>query len=152
MANTRLVLFLLHCDFFLWWSCIFCCFNDIFMPFLLQLKVGPVDGKHRDYQPGKNLRLQVKGDPGAKVSLVAVDNAVYLLNKERLTQRKVCIYLYLRTWDSNRDIHVKFVTLLWCISISFVGIKAKMTNDNTNGHLSLSACFQSFPMCANSEH
>ncbi|XP_024914124.1 complement C3-like [Cynoglossus semilaevis] len=53
------------------------------------LKVGPVAGVHRDYAPGKSFRFQVKGDPGAKVSLVAVDNAVFLLNKERLTQRKL---------------------------------------------------------------
>uniref|UniRef100_A0A3Q3AZ10 Complement component c3b, tandem duplicate 1 n=1 Tax=Kryptolebias marmoratus TaxID=37003 RepID=A0A3Q3AZ10_KRYMA len=53
------------------------------------LKVGPVDGKHRDYTPGKSLRFQIRGDPGAKVSLVAVDNAVYLLNKDRLTQGKL---------------------------------------------------------------
>ncbi|KAM7394684.1 hypothetical protein PAMP_021470 [Pampus punctatissimus] len=52
------------------------------------LEVGPVDGIHRDYVPGKNLRFKIKGDPEAKVSLVAVDNAVYLLNKDRLTQRK----------------------------------------------------------------
>lgn len=65
------------------------------MHFLLQLKVGPVDGKYHDYSPGKSFNFQVRGDPGAKVSLVAVDNAVYLLNKDRLTQRKVCVYLYL---------------------------------------------------------
>ncbi|KAM7419790.1 hypothetical protein PAMA_016741 [Pampus argenteus] len=53
------------------------------------LEVGPVDGIHRDYTPGKNLRFKIKGDPEAKVSLVAVDNAVYLLNKDRLTQRKI---------------------------------------------------------------
>ncbi|XP_033480279.2 complement C3-like [Epinephelus lanceolatus] len=53
------------------------------------LTVGPVDGKHRDYTPGKSFSFEVKGDPGAKVSLVAVDNAVFLLNRDRLTQRKV---------------------------------------------------------------
>ncbi|XP_075316041.1 A.superbus venom factor 1-like, partial [Odontesthes bonariensis] len=53
------------------------------------LKVGPVDGRHRDYEPGKLLRLQIKGDAEAVVNLVAVDNAVYLLNKDRLTQRKI---------------------------------------------------------------
>uniref|UniRef100_A0A3Q1ASV7 Complement component c3b, tandem duplicate 2 n=2 Tax=Amphiprion ocellaris TaxID=80972 RepID=A0A3Q1ASV7_AMPOC len=53
------------------------------------LKVGPVDGIRRDYAPGKSFRFQIRGDPGAKVSLVAVDNAMYLLNKDRLTQRKV---------------------------------------------------------------
>ncbi|XP_040891990.1 complement C3-like [Toxotes jaculatrix] len=53
------------------------------------LKVGPVDGNHRDYTPGKSFSFQVRGDPGAKVSLVVVDNAVYLLNRDRLTQRKI---------------------------------------------------------------
>uniref|UniRef100_G3N4I6 Anaphylatoxin-like domain-containing protein n=1 Tax=Gasterosteus aculeatus aculeatus TaxID=481459 RepID=G3N4I6_GASAC len=53
------------------------------------LKVGPADGVHRDYAPGKNFKFQVRGDPGSKVNLVAVDNAVYLLNRDRLTQRKI---------------------------------------------------------------
>ncbi|XP_060943930.1 complement C3-like [Limanda limanda] len=53
------------------------------------LNVGPVDGVHRDYAPGKRFSFQIRGDPGAKVSLVVVDNAVYLLNKDRLTQRKM---------------------------------------------------------------
>lgn len=56
-----------------------------------QLKVGPVDGVPRDYAPGKTFNFQVRGDPGAKVGLVAVDNAVFLLNRDRLTQRKVCV-------------------------------------------------------------
>ncbi|TNN34348.1 Complement C3 [Liparis tanakae] len=53
------------------------------------LKVGPVNGVRRDYAPGKSFSFQVRGDPGAKVNLVAVDNAVYLLNQDRLTQRKI---------------------------------------------------------------
>ncbi|XP_070684604.1 venom factor-like [Pempheris klunzingeri] len=53
------------------------------------LTVGPVDGVVRDYTPGKNLRFKVRGDPGAKVSLLAVDNAVYLLSRDRLTQSKI---------------------------------------------------------------
>ncbi|XP_070847577.1 venom factor-like [Chaetodon trifascialis] len=53
------------------------------------LTVGPADGIHRDYAPGKTLRFQVRGDQGAKVSLVAVDNAVFLLRKDRLTQSKI---------------------------------------------------------------
>lgn len=56
-----------------------------------QLEVGPPDGIHRDYIPGKMFSMKVQGDPGATVSLVAVDNAVYLLNKDRLTQSKVCV-------------------------------------------------------------
>ncbi|KAK2817445.1 hypothetical protein Q5P01_025636 [Channa striata] len=53
------------------------------------LKVGPVDGVRRDYTPGKSFSVKVRGDPGAKVGLVTVDNAVYLLNRERLTQSKL---------------------------------------------------------------
>ncbi|XP_029284184.1 venom factor-like [Cottoperca gobio] len=53
------------------------------------LTVGPVDGVARDYTPGATLNFQIRGDPGAKVNLVAVDNAVFLLNRDRLTQRKI---------------------------------------------------------------
>ncbi|KAL1005735.1 hypothetical protein UPYG_G00063310 [Umbra pygmaea] len=54
------------------------------------LNVGPEGSKPtEDYKPGKSLKFQVRGDPGAMVSLVAVDNAVFLLNKQRLTQRKI---------------------------------------------------------------
>ncbi|XP_061686699.1 complement C3-like [Syngnathoides biaculeatus] len=53
------------------------------------LSVGPVGRKPSQYTPGKSLRFQVRGDPGAFVSLVAVDNSVYLLKKDRLTQRKM---------------------------------------------------------------
>ncbi|XP_056125689.1 complement component c3b, tandem duplicate 2 isoform X1 [Rhinichthys klamathensis goyatoka] len=54
------------------------------------LSVGPVKGeKHNSYSPGSSFKFDVKGDPGAKVSLVAVDNAVFLLSKNRLTQKKV---------------------------------------------------------------
>ncbi|XP_010769296.1 complement C3-like, partial [Notothenia coriiceps] len=52
------------------------------------LNVGPVDGIARDYTPGKSFSFQIRGDPGAKVNLVAVDNAVFLLNRDRLTQGK----------------------------------------------------------------
>ncbi|XP_076583711.1 venom factor-like [Chaetodon auriga] len=53
------------------------------------LTVGPTDDIRRDYAPGKTFRFQVRGDPGAKVSLVAVDNAVFLLRRDRLTQSKI---------------------------------------------------------------
>ncbi|ROL49878.1 Venom factor [Anabarilius grahami] len=54
------------------------------------LSLGPVEGeKLNSYSPGSSLKFQVKGDPGAKVSLVAVDNAILQLSKHRLTQRKV---------------------------------------------------------------
>ncbi|XP_054634136.1 complement C3-like [Dunckerocampus dactyliophorus] len=53
------------------------------------LKVGPADGVPRDYAPGKRFSVRVRGNPGANVSLVAVDNSVYLLRKDRLTQKKM---------------------------------------------------------------
>ncbi|KAM4750099.1 complement C3-like [Anableps anableps] len=52
------------------------------------LKVS-TDAIHHHHTPGKNFRFQIRGDPGAKVSLVAVDNSVYLLKGDRLTQRKI---------------------------------------------------------------
>lgn len=70
---------------------------------LSQLKVGPVDGIPRDYFPGKSFRFQIQGDPGAKVSLVAVDNAVYLLRRDRLTQRKVCFMVTLEVVKATTD-------------------------------------------------
>ncbi|XP_036421057.1 complement C3-like isoform X2 [Colossoma macropomum] len=54
------------------------------------LTVGPVKGRELDtHSPGSSFHFQVRGDPGAKVSLVAVDNAVFLLSKGRLTQSKI---------------------------------------------------------------
>ncbi|XP_053472713.1 complement C3 [Ictalurus furcatus] len=54
------------------------------------LKVEPLRGEVKDsYSPGDSFSFQVKGDPGAKVSLVAVDNAIFLLSKNRLTQKKI---------------------------------------------------------------
>ncbi|KAJ3614154.1 hypothetical protein NHX12_017730 [Muraenolepis orangiensis] len=53
------------------------------------LRVGPVGGRYRDVLPASTFRFQVSGDPGAKVNLVAVDNAVYLLSKQTFTQRKM---------------------------------------------------------------
>ncbi|CAL8328539.1 unnamed protein product [Merluccius merluccius] len=53
------------------------------------LSVGPMGGHHRDLVPGTSFRFNIRGDPGAKVNLVAVDNAVYLLSKQRLTQSKI---------------------------------------------------------------
>ncbi|XP_030635548.1 complement C3 [Chanos chanos] len=42
------------------------------------------------YSPGKPFSLEITGDPGAKVGLVAVDKGVYVLNnKNRLTQTKI---------------------------------------------------------------
>ncbi|XP_057187930.1 complement C3-like [Triplophysa rosa] len=39
--------------------------------------------------PGGVFSLQITGDPGAKVGLVAVDKAVHVLNKNRFTQSKI---------------------------------------------------------------
>nr|XP_055060094.1 complement component c3a, duplicate 6 [Misgurnus anguillicaudatus] len=41
------------------------------------------------YEPGDGFSLQITGDPGAKVGLVAVDKAVHVLNKNRFTQSKI---------------------------------------------------------------
>uniref|UniRef100_UPI00398F8D91 venom factor-like n=1 Tax=Pristiophorus japonicus TaxID=55135 RepID=UPI00398F8D91 len=44
----------------------------------------------RIYQPGKQFALKLTGDPGARVGLVAVDKAVFILNKKnKLTQSKI---------------------------------------------------------------
>ncbi|XP_060767191.1 complement C3-like [Neoarius graeffei] len=54
------------------------------------LKVEPLRGEVTDsYSPADSFNFQVRGDPGAKVSLVAVDNAIFLLSKNRLTQKKI---------------------------------------------------------------
>uniref|UniRef100_W5L2G3 Complement component c3b, tandem duplicate 1 n=1 Tax=Astyanax mexicanus TaxID=7994 RepID=W5L2G3_ASTMX len=54
------------------------------------LTVGPAKGQDSDtYSPGDSFRFQIRGHPGAKVGLVAVDNAVFLLSKSRLTQSKI---------------------------------------------------------------
>ncbi|XP_060715674.1 complement C3-like [Tachysurus vachellii] len=63
------------------------------------LKLEPLTGKAKDsYSPGNSFSFQVRGDPGAKVSLVAVDNSVFLLSKNRLTQRKI--------WDTLEQGHL----------------------------------------------
>uniref|UniRef100_A0A8C1RIC0 Complement component c3a, duplicate 6 n=1 Tax=Cyprinus carpio TaxID=7962 RepID=A0A8C1RIC0_CYPCA len=41
------------------------------------------------YEPGESFSLQITGDPGAKVGLMAVDKAVHGLNQNRLTQTKI---------------------------------------------------------------
>ncbi len=45
--------------------------------------------KMNTYGTGDEVKLQITGDPGAKVGLVMVDKAVHVLNKNRLTQTKV---------------------------------------------------------------
>lgn len=56
-----------------------------------QLSVGKEeDSRFKQYRPGMSFKFQVRGDPGASVSLLAVDNAVFLLNRRnRLTQSSV---------------------------------------------------------------
>ncbi|RVE75945.1 hypothetical protein OJAV_G00003930 [Oryzias javanicus] len=53
------------------------------------LTVGSGDSIPRTLAPGDSVRFHIRGDPGSKVNLVAVDNSVYLLNKDRLTQKKI---------------------------------------------------------------
>ncbi|XP_069089236.1 venom factor-like [Pleurodeles waltl] len=55
------------------------------------IKVAGVPEKaKREYLPGKPIRMKVTGDPGAKVGMVAVDKAVYVLNKRhKLSQSKI---------------------------------------------------------------
>ncbi|GAA6087287.1 complement C3-like, partial [Tachysurus ichikawai] len=45
--------------------------------------------KKNIFMPGDEFQLIVDGDPKAKVSLVAVDKAVFVLNKNKLTQTKI---------------------------------------------------------------
>ncbi|KAF4118185.1 complement C3-like [Onychostoma macrolepis] len=52
----------------------------------LQLKV---KDKMNTYDTGDEVKLQITGDPGAKVGLVVVDKAVHILNKNRLTQTQI---------------------------------------------------------------
>ncbi|XP_076841190.1 complement C3-like isoform X2 [Brachyhypopomus gauderio] len=54
------------------------------------LSVGPETGENSaTSQPGTSFHFQVRGDPGARVGLVAVDNSVFLLSGSRLTQGKI---------------------------------------------------------------
>ncbi|XP_067296767.1 complement C3-like [Pseudorasbora parva] len=48
-----------------------------------------VKNKMNTYGPGEDVKLQITGDPGARVGLLAVDKAVQVLNKNRLTQTKI---------------------------------------------------------------
>ncbi|XP_050957967.1 complement C3-like, partial [Labeo rohita] len=52
----------------------------------LQIKV---KNKRNSYDTYDEIKLQITGDPGAKVGLVIVDKAVHVLNKNRLTQTKI---------------------------------------------------------------
>uniref|UniRef100_A0A672K5S5 Complement C3-like n=1 Tax=Sinocyclocheilus grahami TaxID=75366 RepID=A0A672K5S5_SINGR len=48
-----------------------------------------VKDKMYSYGTGDEVKLQITGDPGAKVGLVVVDKAVNVLNKNRLTQTQI---------------------------------------------------------------
>ncbi|XP_067260267.1 complement C3-like [Chanodichthys erythropterus] len=48
-----------------------------------------VRSKMNTHAPRDKVKLQITGDPGARVGLVAVDKAVHVLNKNRLTQTKI---------------------------------------------------------------
>ncbi|NP_571317.1 complement C3a.1 precursor [Danio rerio] len=48
-----------------------------------------VKNKQNNYNTGEEVKLQISGDPGARVGLVVVDKAVHVLNKNRLTQTKI---------------------------------------------------------------
>uniref|UniRef100_A0A8C1WW69 Complement C3-like n=1 Tax=Cyprinus carpio TaxID=7962 RepID=A0A8C1WW69_CYPCA len=52
----------------------------------LQVKV---KDKMNTYDTGDEVKLEITGDPGAKVGLVVVDKAVQVLNKNRLTQTQI---------------------------------------------------------------
>lgn len=53
-----------------------------------KLTVGPTV-RHLDLRPGRTLSLKLEGEPGSTVNMVAVDNSVFLLRRERLTQSKI---------------------------------------------------------------
>lgn len=74
-----------------------------------QLKVSPSDGRDRDFIPGKTFNMKIRGDPGSKVGLVAIDNAVYLLNKDKLTQRKVCVFKWGSEGGKKRSDYLQWV-------------------------------------------
>ncbi|XP_056311798.1 complement C3-like isoform X2 [Danio aesculapii] len=48
-----------------------------------------VKNKQNTYSTGEEVKLQISGDPGARVGLVVVDKALHVLNKNRLTQTKI---------------------------------------------------------------
>ncbi|XP_043940645.1 complement C3-like [Protopterus annectens] len=55
------------------------------------LQVKPAEDRGKLIQePGKQIKLKVTGDPGARVGLVAVDKGVFVLNKKnKMTQAKI---------------------------------------------------------------
>ncbi|XP_069460431.1 complement C3-like isoform X2 [Ambystoma mexicanum] len=54
------------------------------------LNIATVANVQQAYQPGKSVKMKLTGDPGAQVGIVAVDKAVYVLNRRnKLSQTKV---------------------------------------------------------------
>ncbi|KAI2668073.1 hypothetical protein H4Q32_004715 [Labeo rohita] len=54
-----------------------------------KLKLEIKKSKQNFFEPLEDVKLQITGDPGAKVGLVVVDKAVHVLNKNRLTQTQI---------------------------------------------------------------
>ncbi|XP_008101945.3 A.superbus venom factor 1 [Anolis carolinensis] len=51
---------------------------------------GATNADDRIHQPGQAMKIKVEGDPNARVGLVAVDKAVYVLNKKnKISQTKI---------------------------------------------------------------
>ncbi|XP_078091174.1 venom factor-like [Mustelus asterias] len=56
----------------------------------LEVSAANVHDENKIYKPGKGFQLRLTGDSGATVGLVAVDKAVFVLNKKnKLTQSKI---------------------------------------------------------------
>ncbi|XP_078090913.1 complement C3-like [Mustelus asterias] len=56
----------------------------------LKVSAANPSGDNKIYQPGQRFILKLTGDPGATVGLVALDKAVFVLNKKnKLTQNKI---------------------------------------------------------------
>ncbi|XP_060040075.1 LOW QUALITY PROTEIN: complement C3-like [Erinaceus europaeus] len=56
----------------------------------LVVKSGSKEDKDKQHFPGEQIALKIEGDPGARVGLVAVDKAVFVLNKKnKMTQKKI---------------------------------------------------------------
>ncbi|XP_051898247.1 complement C3-like [Pristis pectinata] len=63
--------------------------KDTCMGTLKVSAANPIDDK-KLYKPGSGFKLKLRGDPGARVGLVAVDKAVFALSKKnKITQSKI---------------------------------------------------------------
>lgn len=63
------------------------------------------------FKPGDEFNLIVTGDPNAKVGLVAVDSAVFVLNKNRLTTSKVNLS---DIWGHGVLLYLKKIYNIFC--------------------------------------